>query len=228
MKDIILNAVEKGQKALSEFDSKRVIAQAGVAITREALVNTKEEAVRFARELGFPVVLKGCSDTLTHKTEFGMVKVGLHTNEEVSLAFDELMSKGMKLDGILVQEMVEGERQFVIGLSRDPQFGPCVMFGLGGIFTEVLHDVSFRVAPITEMDALEMIDEIRTKDILGAFRGSPAVDRDILARALVGVGNLGVEIDEIAEIDINPLIVTDDRPIAVDALVILRQPGAGK
>jgi len=127
-----------------------------------------------------------------------------------------------------VQEMVDGERQFVIGLSRDPQFGPCVMFGLGGIFTEVLHDVSFRVAPITEMDAQEMIDEIRTNDILGEFRGSPAVNRSILAKALVGVGNLGVEMDDIAEIDINPLIVSDDRPIAVDALVILKQAGSGK
>ncbi len=228
MKKIIQNAVKKGQKALSEYESKRVIAQAGVAITREALVQTKDEAIKFAHEVGFPVVLKGCSAALTHKTEYGMVKVGLHTNEEVSLAFDELMSKGMELDGILVQEMVDGERQFVIGLSRDPQFGPCVMFGLGGIFTEVLHDVSFRVAPITEMDAQEMIDEIRTNDILGEFRGSPAVNRSILAKALVGVGNLGVEMDDIAEIDINPLIVSDDRPIAVDALVILKQAGSGK
>ncbi len=224
MKEIIHEAVQKNRKALSEFDSKRVIAMAGVAVTREMLVRTKDEAIGAAREIGFPVVLKGCSAELTHKTEYGMVKVGLHTQEEVALAFGDLMSKGMELDGILVQEMVDGERQFVIGLSRDPQFGPCVMFGLGGIFTEVLRDVSFRVAPITENDALEMIDEIRTKDILGAFRGSPAVDRNILAKALVGVGNLGVEIEEIAEIDINPLIVTDDRPIAVDALVILRNP----
>ncbi len=168
-------------------------------------------------------MLKGCSSELTHKTEYGMVKVNLHTEGEVALAFDELMSKGLELDGILVQEMVEGERQFVIGLSRDPQFGPCVMFGLGGIFTEALRDVSFRVAPLSEMDAREMIDEIRTKDILGEFRGSPAVDRDMLVKALVGVGNLGVEIDDIAEIDINPLIVTDNKPIAVDALVILRE-----
>jgi len=123
---------------------------------------------------------------------------------------------------VLVQEMVDGDRLFVIGLTRDAQFGPCVMFGLGGVFTEVLHDVSFRVAPITMDDAYEMIEEIRTKEILGSFRGSPAVNKALLAKALVGVGNLGVEFNEIAEIDINPLIVCDDRPIAVDALVVLQ------
>jgi acetyl-CoA synthetase (ADP-forming) len=222
MKDIILNALQKHQKALSEYDSKRVIAQAGVTITQEVLVSTKEEAMKAALEIGMPVALKGCSPELMHKTEYGMVKVGLHTKEEVGIAFDELMSKGMKLDGILVQEMVEGDRLFVIGLTRDPQFGPCVMFGLGGIFTEVLHDVSFRVAPITMDDAYEMIDEIRTKEILGPFRGSPAVNTELLAKALVGVGDLGIAFNEIAEIDINPLIVCEDRPIAVDALVILQ------
>lgn len=222
MKEIIIEAMKKKQKALSEYDSKRVIAEVGVATTREILVKTKEEAVKAAMDIGMPVALKGCSPELMHKTEYGMVKVGLHTKEEVSIAFDELMSKGMKLDGILVQEMIDGNRLFVIGLTRDPQFGPCVMFGLGGIFTEVLHDVSFRVAPITVDDAHEMIEEIRTKEILGPFRGNPAVNKDLLAKALVGVGNLGVEFNEIAEIDINPLIVCDDRPIAVDALVVLQ------
>ncbi len=222
MKEIILEAMKKNQKALSEYDAKRVIAKAGVTITRETLVTTKEAAVKAAMDIGMPVALKGCSPELMHKTEYGMVKVGLHTKDEVGIAFDELMSKGMKLDGILVQEMIDGDRLFVIGLTRDPQFGPCVMFGLGGIFTEVLHDVSFRVAPITMDDAYEMIDEIRTKEILGPFRGSPAVDKYLLARALVGVGNLGVEFNEIAEIDINPLIVCDEKPIAVDALVVLR------
>ncbi len=223
MKEIILEAMKKKQKALSEYDSKRVIAKAGVTITRETLVTTKEAAVKAAMDIGMPVALKGCSPELMHKTEHGMVKVGLHTKDEVGIAFDELMSKGMKLDGILVQEMIDGDRLFVIGLTRDPQFGPCVMFGLGGIFTEVLHDVSFRVAPITMDDAYEMIEEIRTKEILGPFRGSPAVDKDLLVKALVGVGNLGVEFNEIAEIDINPLIVCDEKPIAVDALVILQE-----
>jgi len=118
--------------------------------------------------------------------------------------------------------MVNGSREFVIGLSRDPQFGPCVMFGLGGIFTEALKDVTFRVAPLSKDDALEMIDEIKTKKLLGEFRGSPAVDREALAKALVGVGELGMKYDSIAEIDINPLIISGNKPVAVDALVVLK------
>jgi acetate---CoA ligase (ADP-forming) subunit beta len=154
----------------------------------------------------------------------GMVKVGISSDKEAGKAYDELVKKKLKIDGILVQEMIKGNREFVIGLTRDPQFGPCVMFGLGGIFTEALKDVSFRVAPITETDAEEMIDEIKTKALLEAFRGSPPVDRSILVKSLVGIGKLGVENDEIAEIDINPLIISGKKPVAVDALVILKNP----
>jgi len=117
---------------------------------------------------------------------------------------------------------VKGSREFVIGLTRDASFGPCVMFGLGGIFTEALKDVTFRVAPLTREDALDMIDEIKTQKLLGEFRGGPAVDRNALAKALVGVGELGVKHDAIAEIDINPLIICGDKPVAVDALVVLK------
>ncbi len=221
MKEILQRAIDKKQEALSEYDSKRVIASAGVAITRESLATSRDEAVKLAEEIGFPVVLKGCSSTVTHKTEMGMVKLGLGSSSDVERAYDEIMAAGAELDGVLVQEMVKGNREFVIGLTRDPQFGPCVMFGLGGIFTEVLNDVSFRVAPITEIDAMEMIEEIKTKKLLDEFRGSPAVDRKALVRALVGIGNLGNEYDQIAEIDINPVIISGDQPIAVDALVVL-------
>ena len=175
-----------------------------------------------AKKIGYPVVLKGCSDTLMHKTESGMVKLGLSNDADVASAYEEIMGKGAKLDGVLVQEMIQGQREFVIGLTRDPQFGPCVMFGLGGIFTEVLKDVSFRIAPITEFDANEMIEEIKTKKLLDEFRGSPAVDRSVLTKALIGIGNLGVEYDDIAEIDINPLIIAGDKPVAVDSLIVLK------
>lgn len=151
-----------------------------------------------------------------------MVALNITDAKQVSRMFDELSNKAKNLDGILVEKMVKGSREFVIGLSRDPSFGPCVMFGLGGIFTEALKDVTFRVAPLTQEDALEMIDEIKTKKLLGEFRGSPAVDRNALARALVGVGELGVKYDAIAEIDINPLIICGDKPVAVDALVVLK------
>jgi acetate---CoA ligase (ADP-forming) subunit beta len=222
VKELLLKAVEGGRQALSEYESKQVVAAAGVPVTREVLVNSQPEAMNQAAKIGFPVVLKGSSPTLAHKTEMGMVRVNLKDSKDVACAYDELMGKKIDLDGILIQEMVKGNREFVIGLTRDPQFGPCVMFGLGGIFTEALKDVSFRVAPLTEDDAHEMIREIRAVKLLDAFRGESAVDRDVLVKALVGIGNLGMAHDEIAEIDINPLIIAEGRPVAVDALVILK------
>jgi acetyl-CoA synthetase (ADP-forming) len=166
--------------------------------------------------------MKGCSAELSHKTEAGMVALNISSAREVAQVFEELSGKATNLDGVLVEKMVKGSREFVIGLSQDPSFGPCVMFGLGGIFTEALKDVTFRVAPLSKEDALEMIDEIKTKKLLGEFRGSPAVDRESLAKALVGVGDLGIKYDSIAEIDINPLIICGDKPVAVDALVVLK------
>jgi len=118
--------------------------------------------------------------------------------------------------------MIKGERELVAGLTRDPQFGPCVMFGLGGIFTEVLKDVTFRVAPLERYDAYEMMDEIKAKKILDEFRGKPAVDREKLADILINLGRIGLEHEEVAEIDINPLIIKDSMPVAVDALIVLR------
>ena len=221
MKKIINKALKKGQKTLSEYDSKLVIQSVGVPITREKLVKSPAAAVRFAKEIGYPVVLKGCSDKAAHKTEMGLVKLKLNNPKEVRAAYKEIMDKGIELDGVLVQEMIKGDREFVIGLSRDPQFGPCVMFGIGGIFTEVIKDVTFRVAPITELDAEEMLDELRMKKLLDEFRGSPAVDRKVLVKALVGIGELGHKHKEIAEIDINPMIIQGDKPVVVDALVVL-------
>lgn len=224
MQQIIKKALERGQKNLSEYDSKKVIESVGITVTREKLARTRDEAVKFAEEIGYPVVLKGCSDKAAHKTEMGLVKLKLATADDVRKAFDEITGKGIDLDGVLVQEMVKGDREFVIGLSRDPQFGPCVMFGIGGIFTEVIKDVSFRVAPLTELDAEEMIEEIRMKKLLNEFRGSPAVDRRQLVKALVGIGDIGYRHNEIAEIDINPLIIAGSRPVVVDALVVLNNP----
>ncbi len=224
MEQIIKRALERGQKTLSEYDSKQIIQTVGIPVTREKLAKTVDEAVKFAEELGYPVVLKGCSDKAAHKTEMGLVKLKLASPDEVRKAYDEITGKGLDLDGVLVQEMIKGDREFVIGLSRDPQFGPCVMFGVGGIFTEVIKDVSFRVAPLTELDAEEMIDEIRMRKLLDEFRGSPAVDRKLLVKALVGISEIGYRHNEIAEIDINPVIISGNRPVVVDALVVLNNP----
>ena len=222
MLEIIQKAIARGQKTLSEYESRLVIESAGVPVAAAALARSRKEAEQMAERIGYPIVMKGCSAELAHKTESGMVKLNIGNSEEAARVFDELTAKMKNLDGVLIEKMVKGSREFVIGLSRDPQFGPCVMFGLGGIFTEALKDVTFRVAPLSKEDALEMIDEIKTKKILGEFRGSPAVDREALAKALVGIGELGMCCDSIAEIDINPLIICGDKPVAVDALVVLK------
>lgn len=221
MRKILARAIASGQGALSEFESKIVVGTC-VPVTREALARSRQEAIDKAVEIGFPVVLKGSSPALTHKTEMDMVRVNLKDVGDVGRAYDDLTGRGIDLEGVLVQEMVRGKREFVIGMTRDPQFGPCVMFGLGGVLTEALRDVAFRVAPLTEDDAREMIDEIRAKKLLNHFRGESPVDRDAIVQALIGVGHLGMTYDEIAEIDINPLIVRDGRPVAVDAVVFLR------
>jgi acetyl-CoA synthetase (ADP-forming) len=142
-------------------------------------------------------------------------------------AFEEIMV-GMNGSGntILVQEMVKGQRELVVGLNRDPQFGPCVMFGLGGIFTEILKDIAFRIAPLGKRDALEMMQDIKAKKILEPIRGMPAADKDLLADMLMIVGQIGLELEMIKEIDINPIIISAGKPVAVDALVILEQPKA--
>jgi acetyl-CoA synthetase (ADP-forming) len=223
MLKVIEKALANGQRTLSEYESRQVIESAGVFVVAASLVKTKDQAVREAERIGYPVVLKGCSAELAHKTEAGMVALNVSDAGQVEKVFDELSAKTKHLDGILVEKMLRGNREFVIGLTRDSQFGPCVMFGLGGIFTEALKDVTFRVAPLTRNDAFEMMDEIKAKKLLDEFRGNPAVDREALAQALIGVGKLGVQYDAIAEIDINPLIIVGDKPVAADALVVLSQ-----
>lgn len=225
---IIARALDNSQTALSEYDSKALLEEYDVPVTRDTLVKTVEDASRAASELGFPVVLKACGPDISHKTERDLVAVGIRDEEELREAFDRIIVNlgDDPYEGIIVYSLVAGERELVIGLIRDPQFGPCVMFGLGGIFTEILKDTSFRVAPITEADALQMMDDIRARDILGPVRGKAPADKKKLARALVGLGRLGLEQEDVAEIDVNPLIIQPDgTPVAVDALVVLARPG---
>jgi len=219
--DIINKALVKKQKALSEYESKLILSQIGFPITKEKLALSEEEVLFFAEEIGYPLVLKGSSDKIIHKTEAGIIKLNLNNKEEVRKAYQELQSLNFGLEGILVQEMIKGDREFVMGLTRDPHFGPCVMFGLGGIFAEVLNDVTFRLAPLTEKDVAEMFAEIKTRRLLEFFRGEKKVKVDILKKALINLGNLGLENEKIKEIDINPIKIIDGYPIALDALVIL-------
>jgi len=223
---IVEKALREGRKTLSEYESKEFLKSYGIPATRESLVHTREECTKAAHAIGYPLVLKACSPQLAHKTEKGLVRLDLRSNQELILAFDDLMSR---MEGneknILVQELIKGTRELVAGMTRDPQFGPCVMFGLGGIFTEILKDIAFRVAPLEKRDALDMTQEIKAYKILGAVRGMPAADMDLLCDILVKVGEIGLENESIQEIDINPLILSGAKPVAVDALIVLKGPG---
>ncbi|OPZ60632.1 MAG: succinyl-CoA synthetase subunit beta [Deltaproteobacteria bacterium ADurb.Bin510] len=224
MMKVIEEALARGDKALSEHDSKALLDAYDIPVTHEVVVTSVEDAKAFANKVGYPVVLKGSSTTMTHKTELNLVELGIKDDAALEKAYAAISERGGKeLDGILVQEMIQGSRELVAGLVTDPQFGPTVMFGLGGIYTEVLKDVTFRVAPLSETDARNMIEEFRAHKMLDKFRGKPAVDKDLLVKILMNLGRLGLENPEIAEIDINPFIVCDSKPVAVDALVILKQ-----
>ena len=218
---IIEEAQKRKAKSLSEYESKLVLAAYGIPITREGLATTADEAVKKAKEIGYPVVLKGSGETISHKTEMNLIALNLKSEEEVCQAFKELTAAPRsEIKEVLVQEMIKGARELATGLIRDAQFGPCVMFGLGGIFAEILKDVSFRVAPLTRWDAQDMMEEIQGKKILDAIRGEPAADRETLADILTAVGQIGLDHEHIKEIDINPLILMGGKPIAVDALIV--------
>jgi succinyl-CoA synthetase beta subunit len=207
---------------LSEFESKELLRAYGIHTVEERLARDPDEAVRRANELGYPVAVKLCANGLAHKTERDLVRLGLAGDEEVRAASAEVLGRRENHENaaqLLVQRMVRGRRELILGLVRDRQFGPCVMLGLGGTLAEAIRDVAFRVAPLASVDALEMIEELKAAPMFGAFRGEPEIDRDDLALALVALGTIGVEHPEIDSIDVNPMIVSGRRPIAVDALI---------
>ena len=216
--------INEPPRTLSEFESARLLADYGIPTAKGVLALTWDEVKRAAEGIGYPVALKVCSPEVSHKTESGLVAVDLRNEADLEAAFKRISAASPMTDAaFLVQEMVKGGRELVVGMIRDPQFGPCVMFGLGGIFTEILGDVAFRPAPLSEADAEEMIGEIKGRKILGAVRGMPAVDRGALAACLIAVGRIGLEREEIQAVDVNPLIIRGNQPVAVDALVILKE-----
>jgi len=214
-------------RTLSEHASKQRLASLGVPTGSEHITTTAEEAVAAADALGYPVVAKLCGDTIAHKTERGLVRLGLSDAAEVRLAANDLLAAATPQDGavaVLVAPMVQGSREFIAGLSRDPQFGMTVMIGVGGVLAEAVEDVAIRLVPITSVDANEMLEELRTQKLLGAFRDEPAVDRDELAAVLVALSDAAVADPAIVSVDLNPLIIAGGRPVAVDALVELEHP----
>ena len=209
---------------LSEAESKALLARPGIPVPDEELVASPDEAVAAAGRIGFPVVVKLCGAAIAHKTERGLVKLGLRDAAAVEAAARELLAAARQEDGdvgLLVGAMVGGARELIAGFVRDDVFGPCVMLGIGGIFAEALGDVAFRLAPLAPVDADELIDELSNQALLGPLRGEPPVDRAALARIVLGLAETGIDDERIRSIDLNPLIVAVGVPVAVDALVEL-------
>jgi acetyl-CoA synthetase (ADP-forming) len=212
-------------RTLSEANSKKMLAGHGVPVVPDATAATADDAVAAAAGLGFPVVLKLCGDAIAHKTERGLVRLGLDDAAAVGTAADELLAAATPADGevsLLVAPMVRGNRELIAGLATDPQFGRTVLVGVGGVLAEAVADVAVRLVPIDAVDAHEMIEDLATQTLLGPFRGEPAVDREALAAVLTGLSQAAEAEPELVSADLNPLIVVDGRPLAVDALVELQ------
>jgi acyl-CoA synthetase (NDP forming) len=218
----VRTALAAGQTALDESQAKRILAAYGVPVTREGLAATENEAVKMAEGIGFPVAVKACAPEIMHKSGRGLIALNIRTEEALRDAFRSIRAAAGRDVPILVQEMVAGNREFVAGMTRFPGFGPCVLFGLGGVFAEALKDTAFRSVPLSASEAEEMLSDIRAKALLGEFRGLPAVELPVLAGIIQTVGAIALLHPEIAEIDLNPVIIAGARPIVADALFVLK------
>lgn len=227
--ELLAQAKKENRSVLTEIEAKQVLSEAGINCNKIKLARDREQAVAIAEEIGFPVVLKISSVDITHKSDAGGVKVNLNSRQEVEKAFDEIMSscKGAfpnaNIEGISVQGMAEPGIEIILGMIKDASFGPVVMFGLGGVFVEVLKDVSFRVVPIEKVDAREMIYEIQGKKLLEGYRGQPPADVGFLQEMLVNLSNFVDNTPEIKEIDMNPVFAYEKGAVVVDARIILEE-----
>ena len=228
---IIAGALSDGRDALLEPEAKAVCQAYKLPVPAFQLATTQRQAAEFAEKVGFPVVMKIVSRDILHKTEAGGVLLNLNSTVDVENGYNSILSNAKayksdaRLDGVLVQHMAPPGIEIIVGGLRDPQFGPVVMFGLGGIFTEVLKDVTFRLAPIDEREAREMIREIRGYRVLAGFRGQPPADEEAVASTLVRISVIMNENESIAQIDLNPIMVYGSGCSIVDARILLRVQG---
>lgn len=217
------------RRILTEDEAKRILAEYKIPVVKEILARSKDKAVRAARQIGYPVAIKIVSPDIIHKTEAGAVLLNINSKKELIEGYDRILknasrySPSAQIKGVLVQKMVKSGREVIVGLLRDVQFGAVVMFGLGGIFVEILKDTSFRVAPVTTNEALEMIKEIKAYKILEGVRGEKNSDINAVADVIVKVSKLGIERSEILELDINPLFVFERDVLAVDARIVVEK-----
>ena len=217
----------EGRNALTEIEAKELLSQAGIDVTETRLASSKEEAVSLSEQLGYPVVLKIVSPDVIHKSDAGGVKLGLETAVQVGDAYDEILKSIGKqypdadIQGISVQKMARSGVEVIVGMSTDSQFGPVIMFGLGGIMVEILKDVSFRIVPLEPRDAREMIREIKGFPVLEGYRGQEAVDIANLESLILKVSAFIDQYPEVEELDLNPIFAYSDGAVAVDARVML-------
>jgi len=225
--EIISKVRGEGRKFLLEPEAKAICMEYGIPVTKFEVASSEDEAVKFAEEIGYPIVLKIVSPDVIHKFDVGGVILNLKSAEEVRKAYNQIIENVRKhkpnarILGVTVQEMAPPSTEVIVGAIKDAQFGPTLMFGLGGIFVEVLKDVTFRIAPITEEEAKEMISEIKAYPILKGYRGNPPADIDSIAKILVNTSKLVVDHQEIKELDLNPIIVYESGAKTVDARIIL-------
>ncbi|MHA1440715.1 MAG: acetate--CoA ligase family protein [Candidatus Heimdallarchaeota archaeon] len=218
-------AKKEGRDFLLEHEALRVFESINVTFPANILAQNADEAVKFAKKVGFPVVIKAMSPKILHKSDYKAVVIGIDTEDELKNKYNDMVKRLGKYDlvGILVEKQVKKGTEIIIGMNIDSTFGPIVAFGIGGIFVEAIQDVTFRLCPTTKKRALRMIDEIKMQKMLNGFRGLPPVDRDALADMIVRVSELAMELDEyIKEIDLNPVIANEDGVYGVDARIILK------
>ena len=226
---ILDQAKKEGRSILTEFESKRILRQVGISVVETKLAKTRKEAVSFSQKMGFPVALKIASPDVIHKTDSGGVRLSLNNVAEVKKAYDQILKKVKKqypeaaLHGVSVQRMVRPGTEVIIGTTKDPQFGPVIMFGLGGIFVELLKDVSFRVIPVKRKDAQEMIQEIKGYPLLQGYRGKEPASLTALVEVILKISKFIEENSQIKELDLNPIFAYRDKAVAVDARIVLEK-----
>ncbi len=221
--NIIEKAIKKEESIISEYGAKKILSYYDIPVVKEKLAKSSREAVKWAKKIGYPVVLKGFSSTLVHKSEYGIIELNLKNENEVNDAWNKINSKKINLEGVLVQKQIVADIELIVGIKRDPTFGSCIIFGLGGIFTEALGDISIRVAPLDKIEAEEMIKEIKGYKVLKGWRGKKEVNIDLLSDILVKVSKISEDYPQIQELDINPLLVQDGVPVVTDALIVLEK-----
>lgn len=224
----ILDKVKTERRTvLTEFESKKLLERAGIPVVETRLVRTKRETISVSKEMGFPVVLKITSPDIVHKSDSGGVKLGIANATQAGKAYSEIMLSikqrypGAIIHGLTVQKMAPPGIQVIVGMNKDPQFGPVLMFGLGGILVELLKDVSFRIVPVTKRDAAEMIREIKGYPLLEGYRGQEPANIDALQDIIVMVSQFVERTPEIKELDLNPIFAYRDKAVSVDARIVL-------